>query len=168
MNRNLDSVSASSPFLITSEFNISILVIDDDPDFLDLVSSELRQIPGTKVTTAHDCDEAVDLLTHNCFSLVVSDWEIKSKTAPTMLLTADPLMRIQLDAPCTAKIPVLFMSGSDKIGPVRHLTSLRHFEPVSFIIKRLGPSLIRLVAENILSRLYPVAGKSRSHCPVFE
>ena len=125
------------------------MVVDDDPDFLSLVSGELEQIPGVNVTAATSPDEALDLLTNNNFDLVVSDWALDSLTAPDVFTQADGLM----ERPST-KTPVLFMSGSEKVGQTQRLKNLNNFEPVSFLLKRCGPPVIAMLARLILDRFW--------------
>jgi DNA-binding NtrC family response regulator len=120
----------------------TILVVDDDQDFLSLLASELSQIPGALIQTACNDREALSLLRQYRFTLIVSDWAIHSTTAPQMLRRADPLL--------IGKTPVLIVSGSEKIGPMQRLNSLKHLEPVSFILKRYGPTVITSLAEQIL------------------
>lgn len=136
--------------------DVPILVIDDDEDFADLLLVELRHIPGAKITVARDADEAVNMLTLHRYVLVVSDWSLnKKKTALDVLHAADPKIHGFSSAlnPCE-KMPVLFISGSEKVGAAQNFRSLMHFEPVSFILKRFGPPLISLLAENIVERFY--------------
>ena len=148
-------VNKECPSLINKKFpldlsneKVPILVVEDDPDFLDLLSMEISQITGTRLTVANSCEAAVDKLIHGKFQLVVCDWALASRTGPEVFLLADPLMMLDR----SAKIPVMFMSGSEKVGPTHNLRSLKHFEPVTFILKDLGAAMIRIMAENILQR----------------
>jgi CheY-like chemotaxis protein len=134
---------------VTMQFpaNACVLVVDDDPDFLNLLTKQMSQIPGVSLDVARDHREAVQMLSENSYDLVVSDWAIESHTAPDVFIQADPLIEHS-----DQKVPVMFISGSDKVGNVQRLKGLKHFEPVSFLLKRCGPPLISLLAEHILAR----------------
>jgi CheY-like chemotaxis protein len=133
---------------VERQFPISILVIEDDPDFLELVGGQMSDI--AEVTAARSYDEAIQHLEHEHFNLVVCDWALATRTAPEVFHMVDPLIGDSMFQP--RKIPVMFMSGSEKIGPTLDLRSLKHFVAVTFILKSLGPPLIRIMAENILHR----------------
>ena len=141
---------------------ICVLIVDDDPDFLDLLSFEMTRIPNVRLTVARNPEEALHLLGTRSFDLVVSDWALNGSTAPEVLSTADDLLRDERNAPDpvphAAKTPVMFMSGSEKVNETRVLHSLKHFEPVSFILKRCGPPLIGQMAAHILDRFVPTPG----------
>ena len=129
---------------------LEILVVDDDLDFLELLLIELQSIPQTHVDVAHDFVQAVQLLQSNKYALVLSDWALDSRTASEAFVQADQ----SAARSAVERTPVMFMSGSDKVGNTRQLKDLKHFEPVSFILKRMGPPLICWLAENILHRFY--------------
>jgi CheY-like chemotaxis protein len=130
---------------------IEVLIVDDDPDYLELLENEISQIDGVHAFTAHSPQEAVQLLSQRDFDLVVSDWALDSWTAPDVLLRADAMM----DESGHNKVPVLFISGSEKVSQTQVLRSLRHFEPVSFVLKRCGPPLIGIVAGHLLTHFCP-------------
>lgn len=127
----------------------SVLVVDDDPDFLELLCAQLGRIPGVEVNAAGDPDEAVRYLRENSYDLVVSDWAIQARTGEDVLERADPYLDDRAD-----KVPVIFISGSEKVAKVQRLRHFKHFEPVSFLLKRCGPYLISLLAEQILARTW--------------
>ncbi len=139
-----------------------VLVVDDDPDFLDLLSKQLKRIPNVKVTVARNPREAISMLTHNKYRLVVSDWAILSSTGPEVLNKADDIIDGIDTVARLAKVPVMFMSGSEKVCQTQRL-GLKHFEPVSFILKRCGPPMISSLAENILNKFGPA--RDAHHCP---
>jgi CheY-like chemotaxis protein len=126
-----------------------VLVVDDDPDFLGLLTSQIKQIPGVRVNVATSPDEAIHLLTENTYDLVVSDWALSpEQTAPDVLSHADHI----LDDISHEKMPVLFISGSEKVAKTLHLLRrLKHFEPVSFLLKACGPPIISSLAEQLIS-----------------
>lgn len=138
----------------------SVLVVDDDPDFLDLLSRQLKQIPDISVTVAHGPREAVQMLTRHKYKLVVSDWALLSTTAQEVLNEADHILESELEGARTGKVPVMFMSGSEKVGQTQRM-GLKHFEPVSFILKRCGTPMISSLAEHMLQKF----GQTRSVQP---
>jgi CheY-like chemotaxis protein len=137
--------------------DISILIIEDDPDFLELVGGQMAHISGARVISAHNCDEAVSILAQKAFDLIVCDWALASRTAPEVFRIVDPLLSGGENQHLHKKIPIIFMSGSEKIGPTQNMRQLKNFEAVSFILKNLGPSMIRVMAENILDCFNPDA-----------
>jgi CheY-like chemotaxis protein len=135
----------------------NVLIVDDDPDFLALLTGEIGQIPGVKIDIARGPSDALKKITRRDYQLIVSDWALDSSTAPDVLSTADHLIGEEPEpVPYSSKIPVMFISGSEKVSQTQVLRTLKHFEPVSFILKRCGPSLIGLLAEHILARFRPI------------
>jgi CheY-like chemotaxis protein len=130
-----------------------ILIVDDDPDFLELLTNEIGQIEGVEIDVAHSPSEAIERLTKSDYELIVSDWALEKSTGPEVLRQADSLITaLVTENDLLWKTPVLFISGSDKVGQTQVLRALRHFEPVSFIRKSCGPPLIGMLAERILVR----------------
>jgi DNA-binding NtrC family response regulator len=136
-----------------SRRSLDILIIDDDVDYLSLVASQLeRHLPGATIRKAFSPEEAVVVLSREHFSLVVCDWAIAAKTAPEVFKIADPLAKAIHNGTVRIKVPVMFMSGSEKVSATQRFIKMENFEAVSFMLKRLGPSLIGVMAENILHR----------------
>jgi DNA-binding NtrC family response regulator len=137
----------------------AILIVDDDLDFLDLIADRVARIPGATVAVASSCDEAVDNLTQQRFHLVICDWALATRTGPEVFSLADPLLtRFRgMDV----KVPVIFMSGSEKVTSTQNLRSFKYFAPVTFIIKNLGPHVIGVMAEHVLEFFNPSDGGKR-------
>lgn len=134
----------------------NVLIVDDDPDFLDLLINEIESIPSVRIDVAHGPSEALKMLTRRNYHLIVSDWALDNSTAPEVLSRADHLIGDEPEPfPYASKIPVMFISGSEKVSQTQVLKTLKHFEPVSFLLKRCGPSLIGVLAEHILARFSP-------------
>lgn len=133
---------------------VNVLIVDDDPDFLDLLCSQISQINGVSIDVAATPAEALQFLTHQEYRLIVSDWALNPSTGPDILRKADGLMNVPLrkKTRLASKTPVLFMSGSDKVVQTQVLRTLAHFDPVSFIRKSCGPPLISRLAEQILCK----------------
>ena len=124
----------------------AILIVDDDPDFLDLVCEHVSQIDGVEIEVATSLENAVSRLAHRGYQLVICDWRLASRTGPEVFCMADPLTPRR----SKEKMPVMFMSCSEKVACVQSLSELRNFEPVTFILKNLGARMIRIMAENVL------------------
>jgi len=154
MSSSHDSIAnlVPNPHLNMKTSDSSILIIEDDPDFLELVGGQMTHIEGANVSSAHNCDEAVAILAQRPFDLIVCDWALASRTAPEVFRIVDPMLSDDGHGRLHKKIPIMFMSGSEKIGPTQNMRQLKNFEAVSFILKNLGPSMIRIMAENILDR----------------
>ena len=132
---------------------IEVLIVDDDPDFLDLLIAHIGRIPHVQITAAHDPGEALERLRDPKYRLVISDWALRGSTGGDVLAEADHRRDQAMDPVAPAdRVPVLFISGSEKINETHRLHALHHFEAVSFVSKRCGPPLIGRVAEHILDR----------------
>lgn len=131
-----------------------VLVVDDDPDFLDLLTTQLSSIPGIQIRVAQNPREALKMLVNGKYKLIVSDWALSTNTNASQVFSeADS--KLAQEGVTTAehnKIPVMFMSGSEKVGQTKGLHGLKYFEPVSFILKRCGTPIIRTLAESLLAR----------------
>jgi phosphate regulon transcriptional regulator PhoB len=80
-----------------------ILIVDDEPDIVDLISYNLKK-DGFKVTTASDGEEALDKIRKNKFDLVVLDLML-----PT--IQGGELCRIMKNEPKTAGIPIIMLTA---------------------------------------------------------
>ena len=119
--------------------------------FLEILLRQFDRIPDVNVSVAHNFEEAVAMLSVERFGLVVSDWALDDRCAPEVFCQADPCIK---RSECNAlKTPILFMSGSHKVGQTKPLDFLKNFEPVSFILKRFGPRLIANIAEDVMRSL---------------
>jgi CheY-like chemotaxis protein len=153
MPRQLQPLSPLRPKIRLSHpgNGIAILVVDDDEDYLDAVHAQVARIRGARVTRAASYDEAVEQLLLFPYQLVICDWSLASRTGPEVFHSADP----RIGHGQKRRIPVMFMSGSEKVASTQGLRSFKHFEPVTFILKSLGPPMIRIMAENIVQRFNP-------------
>lgn len=131
-----------------------VLVVDDDPDFLDLLTTQLKYIPNIKIYVAQNPRQALNMLVKDQYKLIVSDWALSTDTNASEVFTEADEKLQERDTPPPAKVPVMFMSGSEKVMQTRGLHGLKNFEPVSFILKRCGTQIIRGLAESLLARFY--------------
>src|SRR4030095_7034019 len=67
-----DSIFRESQAEATSLEGLHILIVDDEPDTLDLITAELAQ-HGAKITGATNADDALKVLEHQQFDLLISD-----------------------------------------------------------------------------------------------
>jgi phosphate regulon transcriptional regulator PhoB len=80
-----------------------ILIVDDEPDIVDLVSYNLKK-DGFRVTTASDGEEALDKIRKNKFDLVVLDLMLPN-------IQGGELCRIMKNDPKTAEIPIIMLTA---------------------------------------------------------
>src|SRR5579871_3518399 len=85
-----------------------VLIVDDDPDFLQLLISEIGAISGVEIDVAQGPSEALECLTHRDYELVVSDWALERSTGPEVLTQADGMIPGNGTADFPYKTPVLF------------------------------------------------------------
>lgn len=66
----------------------AILIVDDDPDFLDLVCEHVSQIADVEIEVATSCEKAVSRLSKRSYQLVICDWRLASRTGPRGVLSS--------------------------------------------------------------------------------
>lgn len=126
--------------------------MDDDPDFLERLTSELERTPGCIVKAASNAREAVESLTRHSYNIVISDWAIHNVTGPEVLIEADALVKDS-----GKKTPVVFISGDDRRALAKGLKPLTNFDPVTFVLKGKGARLITSTVLDILRKGEPGA-----------
>ena len=92
-----------------------ILLIDDEPKLLRLLSQMLRAV-GYVVSTASDGVEALKLAHNDFFNLVITDLIMPDKDGFEMI------MDLRRHAPATK---IIAMSGGGRNGPERYLPTAR-------------------------------------------
>ncbi len=56
---------------------VGIVIVDDEPDFASGVARLLeREFPDERIATACSGDEALEVLGHDAFGLMLSIWEV--------------------------------------------------------------------------------------------
>ena len=107
------------------EFKKSILIVDDDPNYLGLVRDWLK---GTyKVSMANSGLQAIKWLGKNKADLILLDHEMPVTSGPQVL----EMLRSDLD---TASIPVMFLTGKSDKESVMSVLSLR---PEGYFLKTI-------------------------------
>ena len=109
----------------TGEFKKSILIVDDDPNYMGLVRDWLK---GTyKISMANSGLQAIKWLGKNKADLILLDHEMPVTSGPQVLemLRSDPE---------TASIPVMFLTGKSDKESVMAVLSLR---PEGYFLKTI-------------------------------
>ena len=57
--------------------SLSVLVVDDSPTVIRIISDLVRKVGFADVDIAHDGPSALDQLRHKQYGLVLSDWEMQ-------------------------------------------------------------------------------------------
>lgn len=93
--------------------NKSILVVEDDANVALAIEAILvKNFPGVDVTKVDSCRAAWDLLQTEPFSLVISDWNMPSRTGADLLMDIRGSIRTQ-------HIPFLMVTArSDKLSVI--------------------------------------------------
>lgn len=108
------------------EFKKSILIVDDDPNYLGVVRDWLK---GTyKVSMANSGLQAIKWLGKNKADLILLDHEMPVTSGPQVL----EMLRSDSD---TASIPVMFLTGKSDKESVMAVLSLR---PEGYFLKTIG------------------------------
>ena len=109
----------------TGDFKKSILIVDDDPNYLGLVRDWLK---GTyKVSMANSGLQAIKWLGKNKADLILLDHEMPVTSGPQVL----EMLRSDVD---TASIPVMFLTGKSDKESVMAVLSLR---PEGYFLKTI-------------------------------
>ncbi len=107
------------------EFKKSILIVDDDPNYMGVVREWLK---GTyKVSMANSGLQAIKWLGKNKADLILLDHEMPITSGPQVL----EMLRNDLD---TASIPVMFLTGKSDKESVMAVLSLR---PEGYFLKTI-------------------------------
>jgi CheY-like chemotaxis protein len=115
----------------------SILVVDDDPQVLEVVSEMLR-LEGYDVRVAENGRKAVEQLQEGRFDLVITDLIMPDKEG---LETIADIRKYKVD------MPIIAISGGGRIGPSDHLQSARFLGANATLAKPFGrQELITTVA----------------------
>jgi len=116
----------------------AILVVDDDPQVLEVVGEMLR-LAGYRVATAVDGRDAVAQFRGDVFDLVITDLIMPEKEG---LETIAEMRKVRRD------IPVIAMSGGGRVGPTDYLETARYIGASATLAKPFARSeLIALVTD---------------------
>ena len=111
-----DTVKAYVEKLASGEFKKSILVVDDDPQYLTMIREWLKG--SYKISMANSGLQAIKWLGKNKVDLILLDYEMPVTSGPQVLemLRSDPE---------TCKIPVIFLTGKGDKESVMSVVALR-------------------------------------------
>ena len=111
--------------MIQSEFKKSILIVDDDPQYLSLVRQWLKD--AYKVSMANSGLQAIKFLGKNKVDLILLDHEMPVTSGPQVL----EMLRNDEE---TKGIPVMFLTGKSDKESVMAVLSLR---PEGYFLKTI-------------------------------
>ncbi len=112
--------------MATGEFRKSILVVDDDPQYLTLVREWLKE--KYKVSMANSGLQAIKWLGKNKVDLILLDHEMPITSGPQVL----EMLRSDEE---TKSIPVMFLTGKSDKESVMAVVALR---PEGYFLKNIG------------------------------
>ena len=116
-----------------------ILLVDDDEDFLEAMTQQLKHDIHCLVVQATNPYEAMNALIESYFDLVIVDWELQSMSGWSALQKTDEVLKIDSQISPKwgrAKVPVILISA-DPMNEIRALAST-HFQKVGFLSKIQG------------------------------
>ncbi len=110
----------------SGEFRKSILIVDDDPNYLNLVRDWLKE--PYKVSMARSGLQAIKWLGKNKVDLILLDYEMPVTSGPQVL----KMLRNDLE---TRSIPVMFLTGKGDKESVMNVVALK---PQGYFLKNIG------------------------------
>jgi CheY-like chemotaxis protein len=119
----------------------SVLIVDDDPNYMGLVREWLRD--NYKVSMANSGMRAIKWLSSNKADLILLDYEMPVTDGPQVLemLRSDPE---------TKDIPVIFLTGKDDKESVMAVLSLK---PEGYVLKASGKDgIVNTIRKYFMSR----------------
>lgn len=137
VNKKVSSIEQAR----STKKKLSVLVIEDDPDYSEVLSGRLGQEEALNIFVASDPYEAAERLTECCYDLVITDWTLSTMRAPQTLRKTDEILRMDSDLPVKwskRRVPVLIVSGDDHARDVSRIYDFEHFQFVSFLPKQAG------------------------------
>ncbi|MCR4705639.1 MAG: response regulator [Lachnospiraceae bacterium] len=119
------SVSDFFEKIATGEFRKSIMIVDDDPQYLSIVRTWLRD--DYKVYMANSGMQAIKMLASNKVDLILLDHEMPITSGPQVL----EMLRSEHE---TKHIPVIFLTGKSDKESVMAVVALR---PEGYFLKTI-------------------------------
>lgn len=120
----------------TTDYKKSILIVDDDPTYLNLVREWLKEL--YKVSIVKSGMQAIKYLSKNRVDLILLDYEMPITSGPQVL----EMLRSDED---TKSIPVMFLTSKSDKKSVMEVVSLR---PEAYFLKTIKrDELISRLAE---------------------
>lgn len=119
-----------------------ILVIDDDTSLQRLVKARLEKHEKVNISAALNGQDGLDLAIQNKPDLIILDWMLPDIQGPDVLSE----LKTHQD---TKKIPVLMLTGRNKIGEIEEVFSLgaEAYLTKPFSLQKLGEKVTTLLSE---------------------
>lgn len=127
--------STLKPFKISKKTK-KILMIEDDQDIIDLVTSSLKKRYNCMIDVAQDPYEAMNLMTEKFYDLIILDWQLPGLNGTETLVETEKGLRLEPSIPeqwDRKKVPVVIFSSSKKNEC--HPRRTKHFDYVGYISK---------------------------------
>ncbi len=119
-----------------SSYNKSILIVDDDPNYLKLIREWLKD--KYKIYMANSGLQAIKLLGINNVDLILLDYEMPITSGPQVL----EMLRTDREL---SKIPIIFLTGKSDKDSVMAVLALR---PDGYILKTIEKDELLLKLDN--------------------
>jgi len=158
VTRKLDLINRS----LSPKKKFSVLLIEDDSDYSDILMLRLGQEKDLHVQVTSDPYEAAELLADKCYDLVITDWALSSLQAPNAIRKTDEILKMDPLLPAkwsSHRVPVLIISGDDHSRDVSRIYDFEYFQFVSFLPKQSG---IEKIARKVSKILKPKMNPSLS------
>jgi DNA-binding response OmpR family regulator len=104
--------------IIPKEFNV--LVLDDNPDILDIMTGYLHQMNHTKITTCRSIEEAKNLMQTNEFDILFLDWNLPDGSCIDLI----EFVRNNKNINKTANALIMVITGRNDVDDI--MTLLRY------------------------------------------
>lgn len=115
---------------------LKILVVDDDEDFSDVITAQLRKDLGCQTTQATNPYEAMNLLLEHYYDLVILDWKLQTMSGASALKKTDQVLGLESEISPqwdSAKVPVIVISADTESESHEFIS--HHFKKIGFIHK---------------------------------
>ncbi|MCR5824155.1 MAG: response regulator [Lachnospiraceae bacterium] len=137
----MKSVDSLFKKLDTGEFKKSILVVDDDPNYLALVREWLKDC--YKVSMANSGMQAIKWLAKNKVDLILLDYEMPVTSGPQVL----EMLKSESE---TKDIPVMFLTGKSDKESVMKVVALK---PEGYFLKTIKKKELLKILNNFFIKI---------------
>lgn len=134
-NQSQFKPAALKPFKISKKAK-KILMIEDDQDTIDLVTTALKQRFNCMIDVAQDPYEAMNLMAEKFYDMIILDWQLPGLNGTETLVETEKGLRLEPSLPIQwdrRKVPVVIFSSSKKNEC--HPRRTKHFDYVGYISK---------------------------------
>ena len=134
-----------------------VLLIEDDPDFSDVLSSLMQARLDLVVDVAADPFEAINKMSDQYYDAIVVDWSLPQFNAKQTLKRAEIEFYFEPDLPPGwdyGKVPVIVVSGHDQEN--LDLKDSEHFRVAGYVSKKQSLREILNKLKNQLEEVFNV------------